>query len=238
MPEPVLSAEDIRSMSTPFWEQAKEAVVAGDQEKALEMIDRAVEQWRSLQDYSINWITQLLSFVGSELGEEAVERSLRDLGEKFLKPRRTGAVPWAGLPAGLRAKIIARAMVANFGAVEVSEDDEKVTMSFRCGSGGRMIDEGKYEGPASYLTLREKSGRTFMRDELPVYCAHCSVNNEMQPVEWGGVPSSIEFPPTSKGEPCVHHVYKDGHRIPAEALRRIGDPKATSPAPDEQDDPG
>ena len=58
-----------------------------------------------------------------------------------------------------------------------------------------------------------------MRDELWVYCAHCSVNNEIQPVEWGESPTSIEYPPTKAGERCVHHIYKDvadtpGRRLP------------------------
>jgi hypothetical protein len=55
-----------------------------------------------------------------------------------------------------------------------------------------------------------------------VYCAHCSVNNEIQRVEAGGTPTSIEFPPTKAGEPCIHHVYKDVTAIPDEAFERIG----------------
>jgi len=61
-----------------------------------------------------------------------------------------------------------------------------------------------------------------MRDELWGYCAHCSVNNEIQAVEWGGSPASIEHPPHAAGEPCVHHIYKDVSQIPAEAYERIG----------------
>jgi hypothetical protein len=121
--------------------------------------------------------------------------------------------------------VIARAMVSNLGTVEVDEDDEKIVLSFRCGTGGRLIDEGRYEGDHAYLTLREKSGRTFMRDELPVYCAHCSVNNEIQPVEWGATPTTIEHPPEHAGEPCIHHIYKDAEAIPDEAYRRIGKDK-------------
>ena len=73
----------------------------------------------------------------------------------------------------------------------------------------RPLDDGRYEGDDAYLTLREPAGRTFLRDELWVYCAHCSVNNEIQPVEWGGTPTSIEVPPEAPGERCVHHLYKD-----------------------------
>ena len=124
-------------------------------------------------------------------------------------------------------------MLGNMGEVEVDEDDEKIVLSFRCGSGGKLIDDGRYEGEHPYALLREPSGRTFMRDELWVYCAHCSVNNEIQPVEWGESPTSIEYPPTKPGERCVHHVYKDvadtpGRRLPP---RRQGTTRSADQPP-------
>src|SRR5438876_68313 len=204
-----LTQDDVVTMTVPPWEQAKAAIAAGDLEWALDRIDEAVARWRSLQDYSINWITSLLSFIGRELGEEAVERALRAMGDEFLHGRRAEGPDWNALPAAARAKAVARAMVANFGECEVDEDDEKIVLSFRCGSGGRLIDEGRYEGEGAFLTLRERAPRTFLRAELPVYCAHCSVNNEIQPVEWTGYPVTIESPPDVKGGRCVHHIYKD-----------------------------
>jgi len=222
MADPMLSDADIDQMRTPLWEQARAAFLAGRTDDGSMLLEKAVDQWATLKDYSINWITSLLTFIGEELGEEAVERALRKTGDEFVRPRRDTGTDWASLPASVRAKVIARAMVSNMGAVEVDEDDEKIVLSFRCGSGGRLIDEGRYDGDPAYLTLREKSGRTFMREELPVYCAHCSVNNEMQPVEWGGAPTSIEHPPERKGEPCVHHIYKDVAEIPDDAYERIG----------------
>jgi hypothetical protein len=228
MADPILSDADVDKMRTPLWEQARAAYEAGRTDEGSALLDKAVAQWSSLKDYSINWITSLLTFVGEELGEEAVERALRKTGDDFVRPRRDAGGDWGSLPASARAKVIARAMVSNLGSVEVDEDDEKIVLSFRCGTGGRLIDEGRYEGDHSYLTLREKSGRTFMRDELPVYCAHCSVNNEIQPVEWGATPTTIEHPPEHPGEPCVHHIYKDMDALPDEAYRRIG---KTRPSP-------
>ena len=219
-----LSDADIARMQTPLWEQAKAAIDAGDAEGAKALIDRAVTQWAGLQDYSINWITSLLTFITDELGEAAVERALRRTGDEFVRPRRDAGTRWGDLPASARAKVIARSMLGNMGAVDVSEDDEKITLSFRCGSGGKLIDDGRYEGEHPYAVLRERSGRTFSRDELWVYCAHCSVNNEIQPVEWGEAPTSVEHPPVRAGEPCVHHVYKDLDAIPADAYERIGIP--------------
>jgi len=220
--QPQLSADDIERMRTPLWEQAKAALAQGNAAEAAALIDRAVEQWSALKDYSINWITTLLTFIGEEMGEDAVERALRKTGDEFVRPRRNTGTSWGSLPASARAKVIARAMLGNMGEVDVDEDDEKITLSFRCGSGGKLIDDGRYEGDDAYLRLQERSGRTFMRDELWVYCAHCSVNNEIQPVEWGEQPTSVEYPPMRAGERCVHHLYKDPAAMPAEVYERIG----------------
>lgn len=222
MSERVLSDTDIARMRTPLWEQAKAALDAGDVEEAKRQIDRAVVQWASVKDYSITWVTSLLTFIGEELGEEAVERALRRTGEEVVRPRRATGVAWGSLPAAQRAKVIARAMLANLGELDVSEDDEKIVLSFRCGTGGKLVDDGRYEGDHPFLVLHERGPRTFMRDSLWSYCAHCSVNNEIQPLEWGDTPTSIEHPPTVRGEPCVHHVYKDVDALPAEAYERLG----------------
>ena len=66
-----LSAADKARMQMPLWEQAKHALGRDNGEEAALLIDRAVEQWSALKDYSINWITSLLTFIGDELGEEA-----------------------------------------------------------------------------------------------------------------------------------------------------------------------
>ncbi|MEY2454437.1 MAG: hypothetical protein QOD92_4011 [Acidimicrobiaceae bacterium] len=226
---------ELESMTVAPWERAKQAIAEGRLDDAVNHIDDAAQRTRGLQIYSIEWITSLLSFVGRELGEDAVERALRASSDDFIRARREpeNAPAWDTLTATVRAKAIARAMVANGGACTVSEDDEKIVLSFRCGSGGRLIDEGRYDddgGP--YLTLHERGPRTFERDALPVYCAHCSVNNEIQPVEWGSAPTSIEYPPERAGEPCIHHVYKDVTAIPDDAYVRIGvDPTTRSGRP-------
>jgi hypothetical protein len=225
--EPELTDDEIDRMTTPTWEQAKAALRAGDLVRAERLIDAATDQWRRLQDYSINWVTSLLSFVGRELGEDAVERALRATGEEFVKGRRDEG--WDDLPASVRARAIARAMVANFGACEVLEDDEKIVLAFRCGTGGRLIDEGRYEGDDAYLVLQEPGPRTFGRDRLPVYCAHCSVNNEIQPVEWGRYPVTVEHPPDRPGDPCIHHVYKDPAAMPDGVFVRIGTRRPPAP---------
>jgi len=215
---------DVREIETPTAQLIEEAIDAGDGARAKKLLHLMVGDWERNKDYSINWIAQLLSFIGRRLGEPAVEEALRDLGERFVRPRR-------GAPADARKRMegIARGMKANGADVQFGEDDEKYELSFRCGSGGMLIDSGAYSDPKNYLTLRERGPVTFGRDELPVYCAHCSVNNEIQPIEWDGAPQTVEYPPEQPGERCVHHIYKDAASIPEEVFARIGKSRPEAP---------
>jgi hypothetical protein len=210
---------DPRALETPTRVLIEEAIDRGDAAAAKKLLHRMESDWLRNKDYSINWITSLLSFIGRRLGEDAVEEALRDFGDRFLRDRRAGI---ATVTPEQRYEGLIRAMKANGAAVEAGEDDEKYVASFRCGSGGKLIDEGAYGAPRNYLTLTERGPRTFGRPTLPAYCAHCSVNNEMEGIEQTGVPITIEFPPENAGEPCVHHVYKDSTLIPDEIYRRVG----------------
>lgn len=214
---------------TSHFVQARDAVDDGDLEQARDQLDRAEQQARRLKQYSIRWIAELLSWIGDTQGEAAVEEALRRFGERNLADRALPENDWWSVPAEVRAKVVARAMLANGADVDITEDDEKIVMSFRCGTGGWLVDSGAYEGDDALLVLRERGPRTFDRDELWVYCAHCSVNNEMQAVEATGRLTSVEFPPERAGEPCVHHVYRRPTDIPDEIYVRIG---ASKPAGD------
>ncbi len=202
--------------------QARAAIEAGDAAGALDQLTRAECQARQLKEYSIRWIAELLTWIGETEGEAAVEKALRRFGDRNLAERAAPENDWWSVPAEVRAKVVARAMLANGADVELHEDDEKIVMSFRCGSGGWLIDSGAYEGDDALLTLTEAGPRTFGRDSMWVYCAHCSVNNEMQSVENTGRLTSVEFPPRQPGEPCVQHVYRRPEDVPEEIYLRIG----------------
>ena len=202
--------------------QARQAIDEGDLALAQDQLDRAERLARELKQYSIRWIAELLSWIGETEGEAAVEAALRQFGERNLADRATPEHDWWSVPAEVRAKVVARAMLANGAGVELSEDDENIVMSYRCGSGGWLVDSGAYDG---LLTLTESGPRTFGRYSMWVYCAHCSVNNEIQAVETTGRLTSVEFPSERPGEPCVRHVYRDPDVIPEEIYVRIGKTK-------------
>ena len=54
------------------------------------------------------------------------------------------------------------------------EDDEKIILTMKqCGSGGRLINKGAYEGPHAYRKFKKAAPYTWGEEGLPIYCGHC-----------------------------------------------------------------
>ena len=227
MTDRVLSDAEVEKMETPVWDAGEGRDRRGRPRRRRRRSSTARStQWAGLKDYSINWITSLLTFVADELGEEAVERALRKTGDEFVRPRRDHRHRLGRrCPAAQRAKVIARAMLANMGEVEVSEDDEKIVLAFRCGTGGKLIDDGRYEGEHPYRTLREPAGRTFSRDELPGLL-RALLGQQRDPA--GGVGRrrrrASSTRPSGRGSGASTTSTRTCDAIPDEAYVRIGKP--------------
>src|SRR6201984_2982373 len=84
---------DISEIETPTVQLIEEAIDAGDAARAKKLLHLMTGDWERNKDYSINWIAQLLSFIGRRLGEPAVEEALRYLGDRFVRTR--GGAPAA-----------------------------------------------------------------------------------------------------------------------------------------------
>ena len=224
----------LRAAAVPDHDRVLAAVRAGDAAGAEAALASLVDRFAGLQDYSVNWVTSLLSFIGRELGEGAVEDALREFGDGYLAERRArpdGSPPWRDLPGGGPGPGRDPAHGGQRGNGRVDADEDRIELSFRCGTGGRLVDEGRYDPVGAgagrgYLRLQGDGPATFGEPGLPVYCAHCSINNEVQPLERDGVPTTVEFPTRRPGEPCVHHVYRDLDRLPEEVLERLRPPPA------------
>ncbi len=218
--------DELESLGVSPLDRLRAAVDAGDPAAVDAAIDSMAERFSSLQNFSVEWIAATLSWIGRTHGQAAVEAALRAAGDGFIADRRANSDDWWSLPARVRARVVSRAMLANGATVTVESDDDKIVLSFRCGTGGRLIDEGRYETrPGSgdgYLLLSEPGPMTFGRATMGVYCAHCSIHNELQPMERSGLPTTVEYPPQHPGEPCVHHVHRTPHTIPAEVFVRVG----------------
>jgi hypothetical protein len=107
--------------------------------------------------------------------------------------------------------------------LEISEDEEKVTIKMcPCGSGGRLVNEGKYEGTDAFLKIDQPQPLTYGRAGYPVYCAH-EYAMEKVDIEENGTPFMVVEPAEKLGrDHCLLVIYKDPAKVPAKYYTRIG----------------
>ena len=92
-------------------------------------------------------------------------------------------------------------------------------------------------------SAREAHDWTWGKKGVCLYCAHCSLVNEILPIEHYGKPGRVTEYPENPGDPCVWYIYKNPDDIPEEFYTRIGKTKpprraAAVPAPAPDAEPG
>ena len=129
-----------------------------------------------------------------------------------------------------QVQMLAAGLRGHLNPLEIEEDDEKVTIMMKpCGSGGRAILNGYYEGPPKdFLKVKKPQIMTFGRDDFPVYCCHCAFQGII-PIETEGLPTWVTVPSEKLGEePCKFIIYKDPDKIPAEYYEIHGKTKGAA----------
>ncbi len=164
MAERILSNDEIAEMEKLTVDRLVEAIDRGDREGAKKLARRMYNEFLSMHDLYRNWTSATLSFVGRRFGDKALEEAMDE-----------GVKAWWGpsldkMPQDVRArvKMFAAGLRGHLQPLHIEEDDEKVVIQMRpCGSGGRLVLEGKYEGPDALLTVKGKQFLTYGRDSFP-----------------------------------------------------------------------
>ena len=235
--------DELETMSKDFMGLAMEALEGGDVEGAKHWIRRHDETKDVIHDLYLHWITALLSHIHENWGEEAAVKAVRDTAAH-------GQSGWAIPMAQAKQKIIEeqgmKAYVewvidmwrqhSMYPGTTVEEDDEKVIIRMRqCGSGGRLINSGAYDGPMGYKKLEKAGCHTWGEQGLPIYCSHCPMVHEIAPVQYFGRGAQFWVHasplPEKKGDPCILHIYKDPDDIPESYYERIGMSTIDDPLP-------
>ena len=230
-----LSDDDHLAMTVPAWRRAQMAIEDGE----ARCRSSGHRGGSHPQPVAAGLLDQL-DHVAALLHRSRARRGGRRAGAAYdgggVHPGAVGPTDqWWALDAEVRAHAIATAMVANGSECEVDEVDDEIVLSFRCGSGGKLIDEGSYEDPEhpgdGYLVLREPGPRTFGRDEMPVYCAHCSINNVDPAHRVGRAPGDHRVASGASGGPMRAPRVPPPQRHPCRGLRPPGGRAAADPGP-------
>ncbi len=122
-----------------------------------------------------------------------------------------------------KVKMFVSGLQGHLQPLEITEDDEKIEIKMcPCGSGGRLVQEGKYEGPDAFMTIAKEQPLTYGRKDFPVYCAH-EYAMEKVDIEENGRPFVVVEPAARLGtEHCRMIVYKDPESVPLRYYERLG----------------
>ena len=228
-PNRVFTKEELAELEKDFTRLAMEALERGDVEGAKHWLRRHDETKDFIHDLYLHWITALLSHIYDTSGEDAavkaVQLTVRDFSLPLLKAK-TAMIKEKGMRAWIETIVDIWRQHSMYPGMTLEEDDEKFIFTLNpCGSGGRLINMGAYEGPFGYRKLKKAGPHTWGEEDLPIYCAHCPMVHEIFPLAEGGEGSQFWVHaspfPKKPGDPCIHHVYKDPKKIPDRYYDRI-----------------
>ena len=196
----------------------RQMLEAGDWLTAERKLDDIKSHHRRFHDLYANWFAELLTTFTNAYGDEELAELLRASGEEFIGE----FARWNEMTVEEMVKASVFLQLSHpGGGLHIEEDEEKYTLvQHPCGTGGRMLDEGKYAGETPYGRMADARPENAGHAGLPAYCAHCTVWNTLMTAERFGAPHwVIEHPIHSS---CRIHIYKDRSRTPREYLERLG----------------
>lgn len=197
------------------------AVEEGRRFRARVVFEQHRQTHRHLHDVVVDAIAEVLSACHSLFGEERFYQLLRATGEDFSGEFHR----WALLsPEELLDASVFMQLCHPDTELEVDEDDDRYVIRQHCGSGGRLLAEGRFDGPNALARVGVAGPASVGNPGIPTYCAHCTVWNTVLTNEREGRPLwVIDHPHDSS---CTISIYKRPEGIPAEYLRAISGPLA------------
>jgi len=219
MAERLFTDAELLEMGKETVDLVEAAIDAGDLQKAKKLNRRMYKEFFSMHEGFRDWIATLMSYIQKHMGDEALYEALSEVFKDFVFLAQIYRVE----NAKRQGQMLAAGFRGHLTPLKVEEDDEKITvMMTPCGSGGRAVLNGLYKPPKNLATLTKPQKMTWGRKDVPVYCAHCALQ-DIIPIEATGYPIWVIEPPDEFGtQPCKYHMYKDPDKIPAKYYERYG----------------
>jgi hypothetical protein len=222
MQDRLFSEAELREMEKRSVDRLGEAIDAGDAAKAKQIAQRMYNEFLSMHDLYRNWTTAMLSEIGRRFGDQALEEIMTEGVKAWWLPNLEKMAQGSPTMAQ-RIKMFVAGLRGHLQPMHIVEDEEKIVIQMQpCGSGGRLVLEGKYEGPNAFLTVEKPQRITYNRANFPVYCAH-EPPMELVDIEKNGAPFVVVEPAAVLGkEHCSFIIYKDKTKVPEKYYERLG----------------
>lgn len=221
----LFTRQELDELGTQTADLIRAAIDDDDKTRAKDLTLRMYEEFSAMHDALLRWVTALLSSIGRRYGDETLESVLRETCPAVVVD---AAIQLAEIPQEdhrAKAELIVKGLRGHLSPMKIEEDDEKFTIEMQpCGSGGRLILDGYYDPPYSYLKLSKPQPMTFGQEDFPVYCTHCAVLGILS-IEFDA-PLFFIDPSDRLGEkPCKIYLYKDTEAIPDTLYAKLGKKK-------------
>jgi hypothetical protein len=202
----LFTKEELETMGKRTLDILLKNIENGNIKEAKKLAQRMYNEFLGMHDLYRDWITHVFTFIGERYGDDALHEAMRNSVAGYTQRL---AKRYAGKSKRHQIEMLLAGFRGHLQPFEIEEDDEKLTITPKpCGSGGRMINDGRYDPPCSFLKIKEPQSMTFNRKDFPAYCAHCYFQN-ISPVEPGGAPLFKTEPSKDLGKtPCKIYIYK------------------------------
>jgi hypothetical protein len=213
-----MSIKRRENLTVTLKDMAIQAVRSGNTDRAVELIEQLNNASRSVHDRYCEYVSILLTYIAEAFGEERVKDAAEYMVNNVHRRVLLGPLKNAAHEKAVAAT--AQTHRNHWSEFFVEEDEEKTVITLTCcGSGGRMMKEGKYENTERHPLMggitKKAYPWSFNRKGLPYYCVHCAIYNLLWP-EWNlGFRRVVEYGRQfdDKGnpvdEPCRVIIYKN-----------------------------
>ncbi|MBV9940020.1 MAG: hypothetical protein JO150_16060 [Acidobacteriaceae bacterium] len=200
----------------------------GRSEEAKAMVEYFRTEMQVVHDIYVHYVQDLLAYIAKTYGEEQVEYAFRAalgtwFAERYEAYNKMSLEERVQLTAeGMRCHLDGPARKGDF---TLTEEKERFVFQWDpCGSGGALRRSAAAAG-REVESAKEAHSWTWGKKNVCLYCSHCSLVNEILPIEHFGYPNRITQYPENPGDPCTWYIYKDPDDIPEEYYERIGKTK-------------
>ena len=162
--ESVFTPEELEAMGKRTVDLIESTLEADDKETAKQLSQRMYREFLSLHDLYRDWVTALLSFIGRHYGDDALHEAMEETVAVWIKPL---CERYAGKSTRRKVELLAAGLRAHLHPFTVEEDEDSFTISgLPCGSGGRLVLEGAYDPPRSFLKIQKAQPMTFKTGQI------------------------------------------------------------------------
>ena len=184
------------------------AIEASHWDASLALADRLQTELMWVHDLLLLWSASFLSFIGEKQGDDAVAKVWED-GVYHLHAGHQSKESTATSDQDL-LEMVALGTRGHGAAIGITEKEDYFDLSIEhCGSGGRLIRGGAYDGAESLYRMQGPSLATYKQRDFPSFCTHCYINSKTSLKNTSGQPRIQIIASDRPGyETCAARIYK------------------------------